>query len=366
MNLIECNHFGYNNVYEKFYKFISINNSPLGLFSSGEVCITPNAVWSEKGLTRGKALLGKFGKVRASVAQAVHDGDTVKVEADGNISVRFLGVDTPEISFQLPNTEVFRNIYPHFQDYLTDPFAEAHPDSAAFSEKLGKDLVAFLRRKIGLDCAQSHFQHAKAAEKQLQKLIQRDVAAAGSPEKYRFFLAFASEIMDRYGRFLCFLHQDLPPTERKKRRESYNEEMLKYGVALPYFIFPNVNPFRPATSIYEAIKEPRELKDFVEGDKRLTQSRNFVRTARKQRLGIFQKDNPLLLEPFELRFLARRQPPDRWVIDMTKQRPALLKPTNYCRIPNPEDRLFIPAAYVPAFHLRGYRVEALTELKQQP
>ncbi|MDN5929694.1 MAG: hypothetical protein L0I24_01270 [Pseudonocardia sp.] len=36
------------------------------------------------GLVIGHALLGRHGQGRGSVAQQVHDGDTVTVEADGN------------------------------------------------------------------------------------------------------------------------------------------------------------------------------------------------------------------------------------------------------------------------------------------
>lgn len=35
-------------------------------------------------------VFGRWGDGRATVRQAVHDGDTVKVEADGNLGVRFL------------------------------------------------------------------------------------------------------------------------------------------------------------------------------------------------------------------------------------------------------------------------------------
>ncbi len=54
------------------------------------------------GLTLGHAKLGRHGARRGTVSQQVHDGDTVIVEADGNLGVRFLGVDTPEVSFTLP------------------------------------------------------------------------------------------------------------------------------------------------------------------------------------------------------------------------------------------------------------------------
>jgi hypothetical protein len=66
---------------------------------------------------------------------------------------------------------------------------------------------------------------------------------------------------------------------------------------------------------------------------------------------------------FELRFLARshtaacgtvrRSPPDRWVINLATDSDRLYPPLAYWRIPNPEDRLFIPVEYVPLFIDRG-------------
>ena len=39
--------------------------------------------------------------------KAVHDGDTFAVRALGNFGLRFLGIDTPEISFRLPGKTAF-------------------------------------------------------------------------------------------------------------------------------------------------------------------------------------------------------------------------------------------------------------------
>jgi hypothetical protein len=36
---------------------------------------------------------------------------------------------------------------------------------------------------------------------------------------------------------------------------------------------------------------------------------------------------------------------------------VILRPQSYFRIPNPEDRLFIPLAFVPLFVSRGWRLE---------
>jgi hypothetical protein len=58
---------------------------------------------------------------------------------------------------------------------------------------------------------------------------------------------------------------------------------------------------------------------------------------------------------FELRFVSRRQPPDRWVVDLGRDDEVLLLPQAYLRIPNPEDRLVVPAEYVPPWEQHGWK-----------
>jgi hypothetical protein len=80
-----------------------------------------------------------------------------------------------------------------------------------------------------------------------------------------------------------------------------------------------------------------------------------VKSAREQRIGIFEAEDPLRLEAFELRFLARRRPPDRWIIALSKNDDVLIGPQDYHTLPNIEDRLFIPEEYVPLFVEAGWR-----------
>ena len=80
--------------------------------------------------------------------------------------------------------------------------------------------------------------------------------------------------------------------------------------------------------------------------------------TREQGLGIFDRDHPLRLQPFELRLLARQEPPVRWLIDLADPATTtLLHPTSYLRVANLEDRLFIPAEYVPLFVEAGWQRE---------
>ena len=54
------------------------------------------------GLMVGHAQTAMHGTRRGTVGQVVHDGDTVALDPLGGLSVRFLGVDAPEVSFTLP------------------------------------------------------------------------------------------------------------------------------------------------------------------------------------------------------------------------------------------------------------------------
>ena len=68
---------------------------------------------------------------------------------------------------------------------------------------------------------------------------------------------------------------------------------------------------------------------------------------------IVDPDNPLRVYPFELRFLSRRTPPERWVIDLSAGDDLLRRPAGVPPIPNVEDRLFVPAEYVAPLRQQG-------------
>jgi hypothetical protein len=57
------------------------------------------------GLRVGHARLGAFGEGVGTPKQQVHDGDTITAQAIGNLGVRFLGVDAPEVSFRIRGQE---------------------------------------------------------------------------------------------------------------------------------------------------------------------------------------------------------------------------------------------------------------------
>jgi len=97
--------------------------------------------------------------------------------------------------------------------------------------------------------------------------------------------------------------------------------------------------------------------------KKLERSRQAVQAARQAGKGIFATDaqGPISLLPFELRYLAGRRAPDRYVLDLsqagTTRSGIILEPSAYHRIEKLEDRLFIGADDLAFFLGRGYILE---------
>jgi hypothetical protein len=79
---------------------------------------------SERHRTTGFARPADMDSGPGTPAQTVHDGDTVNVRLDGNLAVRLLGIDTPEISFSLPQGKFAGLEDPRWTEFLTDPFAD--------------------------------------------------------------------------------------------------------------------------------------------------------------------------------------------------------------------------------------------------
>jgi len=316
------------------------------------------AIFSSHQLIRGFAVLSLRGKKVAKVKDAVHDGDTVIIRPDGNMSIRFLGIDTPEISCQFPKipgdsrADKWLNIK-QFNDYLSDPFSDRYQGSDGYKSTLGQDLVDYLNPLLGPNCAGDHYKSGMMARTALRGIIQAEYDERVKQGKlFRFFMAFAHDVIDRYGRLLCYLHRDNTKGERNLNPLSYNERMLKLGMAFPYFIWPNIDPFRPMSYV-DAIPPPQDLRSWIDNDKRLSDARKFVQDARRQKIGVFKYGN--VLQPFELRFLARREAPSRYVLNLATCDKTLLKPTEYYMIHNPEDRLFIDKQFIPLFRDKGYQ-----------
>jgi len=327
----------------------------------------PKAVYKTlRGFTVGIAQLGKHDDGPGTVGQEVHDGDTVTVDPAGNLGVRFLGIDAPEVSFTLPAEALeaedrrageasFVQIDdPRWETFLSDPLNERFGPI-----DLEADLRAYLRERVGTGTATNHAQLAEVATAALRAEVKGDMERLDQDEEaFRFFLAFASEIMDGYGRFLGFLNCDQPDPPRPP---SYNERLLRSGHVTPYFIWPNLDPYRRQPRLVDAVPEPGAVAPAgvsAEASRPLDEARSWVRQAREDGLGVWSANEPLRLLPFELRFLARRTPPDRWVIDLSANDDRLLAPQRYCTIADPEDRLYVPEEYVQLFVSKGWKLHA--------
>jgi hypothetical protein len=288
-----------------------------------------------------------------SLSASIPDGDTIGVHIGGSGSVRFLGIDTPEKAFELPGQGTRRLDSPEWEAYLTDPFL---PQFGPFN--LDPDLIAHLRTRIGPGGGTNHRHHGEKAEQALTALVQSDMNALGQNlTTFGYFLAFSFEVFDSFGRFLAFINRNQPnATNPSPRPLSYNERQLEAGVALPYFIWPNIDPFRTA-SLLDAVLAPGTANQVAQATPALSRARDFVRQARANGIGVFNPANPLRFEAFEVRYLGRREIPTRAVIDLSRNDNVLLHPQSYFRIRNPEDRLFIPPAFVPLFVTRGWRLE---------
>jgi hypothetical protein len=207
---------------------------------------------------------------------ALPDGDTVGVQLDGTGGVRFLGIDTPEKSFEQPLGGAQALNGQRWEEFLTDPFAAGLPASG-----LEPELREHLKVRVGSGAAANHHTHAVAAGEALKKLIRGDMTALSQDaEAFSFFLSFSYEVFDIYGRFLAFINRNQPDANNPgPRPDSYNLRMLELGMALPYIIWPNVSPFRDADTVVDAVPGPGTANVVGQtGD--LKKARDFVKAAR--------------------------------------------------------------------------------------
>lgn len=318
------------------------------------------SLWVSNGRFKmGQAKLGLHGTGTGSVKQNVHDGDTLNVSFFKNLGVRFLGMDTPEISFQLPGDNDFVHLNkPAWTQFFT---------SGQWLQGLnvGAELLAHLKACIGdgSQVAANHYAHANAAQRSLEAAVQSHLDRSGkAKEDFLFFLAFAHEFLDVYGRLLCYLHANEDNFANAADREeakkwSYNERQLANGGALPYFIWPNVQPFLSVNAFTEDSVRPNQFWKKVNTSKRLQEGRRLVSQARTAGLGVHAPDNSLILRAFELRFISRKKGPDRYVVNLADPgNHRLLPPEHYFLVPQDEDRLYIPKEYAPIFRMYGWEV----------
>jgi endonuclease YncB( thermonuclease family) len=307
------------------------------------------------GQTKNKEIVGHVGigfkdaTHVDTVDKKVHDGDTVTVRALGNFGVRFLQMDAPEVSCQLKGKGFPRIENQTWIDYLTDP----SQGDQKYKDKFSPGLLANLEARFGPQAALNHKKHADKAREELARIIQDDLTTHNLTEdKFEFTMLFMWEVMDRYGRLLGYI-------SRKKLKddaaepESYNDRLLKSGKVLPYMIWPNEKLMTNASTVSKAVIPKGKANDYAEKNPRIKSIRAAVKQARQDGEGLFETGDPLLIEPFEIRYLGRKGTPDRWVIDLSKNDTTLIDPQNYYDL-LPEDRLFIDQEYVPLFESKGW------------
>ena len=234
------------------------------------------------GLVVGHAGLRSVG-TSDPVGKDVHDGDTVAVLAAGDVGVRFLGVDAPEVTAPLPGTQapLVALDDPRWEQALAAAFA---PGAQPLGPAADPALVAHLEARAVVGEAVNHARLAAAARIALVDMVSKDMAALGvDAAGFRFFLAFAADVMDRYGRLLGYVKPDQPHVPAEQRLGSYNERLLAAGWASPYFIWPNTSPWRAAPAIVDAVPAPGTAAQAAAADPALVAARASVKAARRLR-----------------------------------------------------------------------------------
>lgn len=236
-----------------------------------------------------------------------------------------------------------------------------HPDLAA-------DLIG--RYDSGVDAMNNHRAHAKEAEAELERLMladEKEMTDAG--HAFDVFLAYATEKMDGYGRLLAFLNRNQPAADNPgPRPPSYNDRLLKGGYARPYFIWPNIDPFRVQSDLASAVPPPDVLAAWIADARALVNARATTAAARTGKAGTWRTkpiladgdrhhgtNKPLMIDAHEFRAMWQLQPPHRWVVDMSgRHYGALIAPHRYTDVVHHEDRLYVPAEYVALWVERGW------------
>jgi len=229
------------------------------------------------------------GRTSDRLKRAVKDGDTIGVAFDGSQSIRFLGIDTPEKSYRAPfrpagsnGGHPFIEIGPNAAEwdaYLIDAVKPGGSHTVVLREALRQQLV----QRMAPGVAANHATLAMAASKALLDQLSKDIAELreGDVDAFGIFGAMSHEPFDGYGRVLAFLRPEQRDVPAPQRRLEYNTRQLADGMALPYFIWPNIDPFRKATLISEAVFAPSALRQRARSSPALNHARNAVRSARQ-------------------------------------------------------------------------------------
>ena len=294
------------------------------------------------GFSVGFARLGRRGDGRGSPGQQIYDGDTARVEADGNLGVRLLGVDAPELAFTLPEQaaeavdrrlgERFVQLTdPRWEEFLSDPF----PDGP----RLRRELREHLEPRVGPGTAANHAEFARAAKAALRAEVERDLEEVGG-DRGSFASSWPSPRRSWTGTDGCSASSTAIRRDRPARPPT-TSACSRRATCCP------ASSGRTSTRFAAGPRSWTPYRARAPGPARGAACGRPRRPRTRARPVAY--DDPLRLAPFELRFLGRGAPPDRWLIDVAARDDRLLAPQLYPRVERPEDRLFVGAAYVPLF-----------------
>ena len=214
-----------------------------------------NAFFTTNGIPRAVTSIRRDANGQPqSLDASLPDGDTIGVHVAGSGSIRFLGIDTPEKSFELPIPGGAQGVSIPRGGILTltDPFLPQFrplPLHAPLADHLRTT-----HRPRGWRGPSSPRRQRQASA---APLVESDMTTLGQDlDTFGYFLALLIRGIRRL-RTLPGFHQPEPARRQQPRPAppSYNQRMLEAGAALPYFIWPNVDPFREA-SLLEAVIEP--------------------------------------------------------------------------------------------------------------
>lgn len=144
-------------------------------------------------------------------------------------------------------------------------------------------------RMLSMDAPETNYQgksqgkYGEEATEELKQLL---------PEGTKVKVILGKEEKDNYGRLLAHI---------EKGKTDINEEMIRQGKAVPYFIYPNFDRFE---AYRDALKE-----------------------AKEEGRGIWNPDDPLKELPYEFRLRVGNRKPDKFAGDFETKK--YVKPEQY-------------------------------------
>ncbi|RST86714.1 hypothetical protein EJC49_09075, partial [Aquibium carbonis] len=201
--------------------------------------------------------------LKGEPSDVVYDGDGLSGVFAGSQGMRFLGCDTAEVAYRVPTGPTgFKSSQkiggPLWQAYLDDPLAAGQ--WPAFTQPLHPLVEARFAAATGAGSAANHARHADDARAALIAMILDDRERIGiAPADFRVHVAVTHEVFDGYGRLLAFVNTSVKERELRPPL-TYNERMIANGMAAPFFIWPNTDPFIGRPAVTDAALPPARLR----------------------------------------------------------------------------------------------------------